>query len=258
MTHRYPSLFLSHGAPDIAIIEHEAVDAFRKLGRRFAKPAAIVVVSAHWTSDPVGLTASAAPDTIHDFGGFPESLYRLRYPAKGDPELATAIAGKLRHAGLRVELDTRRGLDHGAWIPLLLMYPDADIPVIQVSLPKGGMDLCIRMGEAMASLGEEGVLVIGSGGSVHNLRELNRHDLTAPWALAFEQWLFEAIEGNHFDRLVDPEKLPEEFTTAHPTIEHYMPLVVAWAAGDRDHPGRRIHQSFMYGNVGMSFYEFAA
>ena len=167
MTHHHPSLFVSHGAPDIAITEHSAVDAFRELGKRLEKPAAIVVVSAHWISDPVGVTSSEAPDTIHDFGGFPGSLYRLRYPAKGDPELAAAIAGKLQHAGFRTALDARRGLDHGAWMPLLLMYPDAGIPVIQVSLATGGMDAHTRLGEALAPFREDGVLVIGSGGSVH-------------------------------------------------------------------------------------------
>lgn len=258
MTHPYPSLFLSHGAPDIAITRHPAEDAFRALGRRLVKPTAVIMVSAHWTSDPVGLTASVAPETIHDFGGFPEALYRLRYPAKGDPELATTIAGKLKDAGFDVDLNEQRGLDHGTWIPLSFMYPDADIPVVQISLPAGGMVACTRMGEALAPLRGDGVLVIGSGGSVHNLREMNRHGSTAPWAHAFEQWLLEAIEGNHFDWLADPEKLPTEFGTAHPTIEHYAPLIVAWAAGDKGSPGRRIHHSFMYGNVGMSFYEFGA
>ena len=256
MTHPYPSLFLSHGAPDFAIIGHPAGEALRALGRRLVKPAAVVMVSAHWTSEPVGLTASATPETIHDFGGFPEALYRLRYPAKGDPELATTIAGKLKDADFDVDLNEQRGLDHGTWIPLSFMYPDADIPVIQVSLPAGGMEDWIRMGETLSPLRKDGLLIIGSGGSVHNLREMNREGSTAPWAHEFEQWLLEAIEGNHFDWLTEPGKFPTNFRTAHPTIEHYAPLIVAWAAGDRKSPGRRIHQSFMYGNVGMSFYEF--
>ena len=256
MNNRYPSLFISHGAPDIAISQHAAADALKALGRRFPQPAAIVIVSAHWVSEPVGITAVEAPETIHDFGGFPEALYRLQYPAKGDPQLAEAIASRLQNAGFDIDLERRRGLDHGAWMPLFLMYPEANIPVVQVALPAGGLQHCVRLGKALAPLRDAGVLLIGSGGSVHNLRALNREQSTAPWAGAFEEWLLQAVEGNHCDWLVEPARFPVDFNTAHPTIEHYLPLIFACAAGGEDSPGRRIHHSFMYGNIGMSCFEF--
>lgn len=252
----YPALFVSHGAPDIVISRHQAVTALRQLGRQLARPAAIVVVSAHWMSDPVAITAAECLASIHDFAGFPPELYRIEYPAKGESRLAEEIAGMLQSTDIGAELEPDRGLDHGAWTPLSLMYPDADIPIVQVALPAGGFEACIRLGEALSALRKRNILIIGSGGSVHNLRALNRQNVTAPWALAFEDWLLQSIEGNHFDRVAGTNNLPTLFRTAHPTPEHYLPLVVAWSAGDSSRPGKRLHHSFMYGNIGMSMFRF--
>lgn len=256
MTKTLPSLFLSHGAPDILLSEHEALSALRNLGARFPRPRAIIIVSAHWIGDPVGITAGVELRTIHDFGGFPDSLYAVRYPARGDDALSAEVARRLRKFGCAARLDERRGLDHGAWVPLLIMYPRADIPVVQVSLPAGSVDAPVRLGAALAPLRRQEVLVIGSGGSTHNLRALRAVGNTDDWAIEFERWLRETVEDNRFDRLVTPAEFPATFHRAHPTLEHYAPLLVAWAAGNRHRPGRRIHHSFSYANLGMSIFEF--
>mgnify|MGYP003574676851 CR=1 FL=1 len=148
----YPALFVSHGAPDIVISGHPAATALRDLGQQFAAPRAILMISAHWLTDPVTITCGEAPETIHDFGGFPKPLYQIQYPAMGDSRLATEIAGRLETVGIAVRLDRHRGLDHGAWTPLLLMYPDANVPVVQISLPASDLDACARLGEALAPL----------------------------------------------------------------------------------------------------------
>jgi 4,5-DOPA dioxygenase extradiol len=204
----------------------------------------------------VGITLGEQLATLHDFGGFAPELYRLHYPARGDDELSHGIAHALEAQGIVNELVPDRGLDHGAWIPLHFMYPDAPFPVVQVSLPAGSLPGLIKLGEALGPLSRQGVLVIGSGGSVHNLRALNAHGQTEGWAMTFETWLREAVEESHFEWLIDEEKFPPNFSYAHPTLEHFAPLIVAWAAGGADHPGRRLHNSFDYGNLGMSFFAF--
>lgn len=250
------SVFVSHGAPDILLSESPAMDAMENLARRFPDPRAIVVVSAHWTDNPVGVTTGGQLSTIHDFGGFPEALYEIEYPAVGNDELSADIVRLLGDTGFEYRMAERRGLDHGAWIPLKIMYPAAQVPVVQVSLPTGSFDKLVRLGAALRPLREKGVLVMGSGGSVHNLRALRHSGPADDWVIQFEQWLLAAVEGNQFERLITPSGFPAIFSQAHPSLEHYAPLVVAWAAGDPDQPGRRIHHSFTYGNLGMSCFEF--
>ncbi|MBC8209757.1 MAG: dioxygenase [Gammaproteobacteria bacterium] len=256
--HNFPAVFVSHGAPDILLSRNAAVEAMQQLVALLPAPVAIVVISAHWIEQPVKITNAAKLDTIHDFGGFPAQLYAKRYPASGDATVSTRIQQLLTQHGIDCKLDPRRGLDHGAWIPLIIMYPQANIPVIQVSLPAGSLHDLVTLGEALSPLRKEGVLIIGSGGSVHNLRALNRAGKTEAWASEFEQWLLTVIEGNQFDHLINPEHFPPTIGQAHPTLEHYAPLIVAWAAADRHQPGRRQHHSFDYGNIGMSHYLFGA
>jgi len=256
MNKQMPSLFISHGAPDILLSGHQSIDAMRSLAARLPRPRAIVIISAHWTDDPIGITTGERLPTIHDFSGFQNELYAMQYPAIGDDMLSIDIAQRLEVQGLAYKLHGQRGLDHGAWIPLMAMYPSADIPTVQVSLPTGSLKDLVRLGKALAPLRGEGVLIISSGGSVHNLRALNFQDKTDDWAAQFEQWLCQAVEGNHLDWLISPDKFPETFSRAHPTLEHYAPLIVAWSASEYNMPGRRIHHSFSYGNLGMSFFEF--
>jgi len=255
-TESLSSVFVSHGASDILLSESPAMDTMENLARRFPDPRAIVVVSAHWTDNPVGVTTGGQLSTIHDFGGFPEALYEIEYPAVGNDELSADIVRRLGEMGLGNRIAKRRGLDHGAWIPLKIMYPAAQVPVVQVSLPTGSFDKLVRLGAALRPLREKGVFVMGSGGSVHNLRALRHSGPADDWVIQFEQWLLAAVEGNQFERLITPSGFPAIFSQAHPSLEHYAPLVVAWAAGDPDQPGRRIHHSFTYGNLGMSCFEF--
>lgn len=251
------TLFISHGGPDIVFSQDAAANAIRAMPLQREKPSAIVVVSAHWIDDPIGITASNGElDTIHDFGGFPDELYALRYAARGNASLSQQIHQLLQAANIESELKQHRGLDHGAWIPLSMMYPDAEIPVVQVSLPASSLGDVARIGEALASLREQHILMIGSGGSVHNLRAIRHNGNTEDWVTEFEDWLLQSIEGNQFDKLVTQEQFPASFRMAHPTIEHYAPLVFAWAAADKRKPGKRIHHSIEYSNLGMSMFEF--
>ena len=174
MPNALPTLFLSHGAPDILLRETPATTFLGGLGTELPEPEAIVIISAHWIDAPVGITTGEQLNTIHDFGGFPESLYQVTYPAKGDDALSARIANLLTAAGIESQLVSNRGLDHGAWIPLRLIYPDAQIPVVQVSLPTGRLNDLAILGKALAPLRYEGVLIIGSGGTVHNLRSMNQ------------------------------------------------------------------------------------
>lgn len=256
MPHRLPTLFVSHGAPDVLIRHQAAMDALNELGLRLPEPQGIVIVSAHWIDDPIGITAGERLKTIHDFGGFPKELYAMQYPARGDEKLSDTVLDALEKSGIPSRLARERGLDHGAWIPLHFLYPDARIPVVQVSLPAGERADVTRLGEALAPLRREGVLMIGSGGSVHNLRAVNPNGKTDNWAMAFEAWLREAVEENHFDWLISRDHFPLSYRQAHPTVEHFAPLIFAWAAAGADQPGRRIHHSFDYGNIGMSLFSF--
>ena len=251
-----PTLFISHGAPDIILSAHPAVEAMRTLPARFPRPRAVVTVSAHWIDEPIGITVGDVLPTIHDFGGFPRSLYAIQYPARGDDALSKRIQERLHDRGMDSELRGHRGLDHGTWIPLRLMYPGADIPVVQVSLPAGSLDDIVRLGRALSDLRRDDVLVIGSGGSVHNLRVLKVNGGTDDWVMQFEDWLLDSIEGNRFEHLIKPEHFPPIFRQAHPGIEHYAPLIFAWAAAGPERPGRRIHHSVSLGNLGMAVYEF--
>jgi len=250
------TVFISHGAPDIILAPNPVVNAWHNYAQQRPCPDAIIVVSAHWMDEPVGITCGAELSTIYDFGGFAPELYHMKYPAKGDPKLSAKIQDCLQKQGFENQLHSR-GLDHGAWIPLKMMYPDADIPIAQVSLPAGSLQDAARMGAALSTLRKQNILIIGSGGSVHNLSVLSRDNNTpAAWVEEFERWLLQSIEANHFDHLIAPERFAPNFPMAHPTIEHYAPLVVAWAAADTNQAGKRIHHAVTYTNLGMSMYEF--
>jgi len=168
---RFPALFVSHGSPMIAITPNPAHHFLRDLGPRLGRPRAILIATAHWATATPVLGTAARPETIHDFGGFPPALYALRYPAPGAPEVAREAGTRLRAAGLAVAEDAARGLDHGSWIPALLMYPDADIPIAQISIqPEADPAHHYQIGAALRPLREEGVLILGSGSFTHNLR----------------------------------------------------------------------------------------
>jgi 4,5-DOPA dioxygenase extradiol len=253
-----PSLFISHGPPDIVLGESPAKAAIAGVGELIRRPRGLVVVSAHWVASPVRVTTSLAPATLYDFDGFSPELRQLRYSAAGSEEISGQVLELLAAAGISAAGDSERGWDHGAWIPLMLAYPAADIPVVQVSLPNAGLDQVAALGRALEPLREKGILIIGSGGSVHNLRALSREEGVRPddWAVQFEAWLQGCIEGNRFPELSTPARFPPTFLQAHPAPDHFAPLLFAWGAGGWDRPGRRLYQGFCLGNLGLSIYRF--
>ncbi len=252
-----PSLFISHGSPMLALEPGESGPALARLAAELSRPKAIVVVSAHWESHDLLVTSAPNPATWHDFGGFPQALYAVQYPAPGEPALAERLAAMLTEAGLPTGLDPKRPLDHGAWVPLSLMYPAADIPVVQVSLPSVlGPAFQERVGRALAPLRAEGVLLIGSGSITHNLGELDwraRDSSAAPWALAFRDWMVEKLTANDSAALLDYRRQAPFAVRNHPSDEHLLPLYFARAAGERF--GIE-HQGFTLGALGMDIYRF--
>lgn len=255
-----PSLFVSHGAPDLVVSGHQAAQFLSDLGRELPRPEAILIVSAHWERSELTVSTSPAPPTIHDFMGWPEELYRINYPAPGALWLAGQVAGFLSTAGIKVAPDHRRGLDHGAWVPLHLAYPAADIPVAQLSLLQGGSAReHFEIGLALAPLREQGVLIIGSGSAVHNLRMLAPEGTPPPpWALDFDDWLVDALERRDLADLSAFPGRPKDARIAHPTPEHLLPLFVALGAGWAENRWSRLHQSWSYGSLSMSAYAFGA
>lgn len=224
-----PVIFIGHGSPMNAIEDNDWSRVWRDLGQRLPRPRAILCVSAHWQTPGIALGAAAQPRTIHDFGGFPEALYRIEYPAPGDPALAQRVADLLDPV-LEPTLDAGYGLDHGAWQVLLHLFPDADVPVVQLSLDlrrPGPQHFAI--GRMLAPLRDEGVLVLASGNIVHNLGLLDFRDPAPPtWATAFRDRVNGHIVAGEFAALADVESLPDA-RLAVPTPEHYLPLLYALA-----------------------------
>jgi 4,5-DOPA dioxygenase extradiol len=260
MAERFPAVFVSHGAPTLPMETSLAREFLTELGKTLGKPEAILVVSAHWESGEAEVSAAARPETIHDFFGFPQELYRLAYPAPGAPELASRVSKLLGANGIATHEHPTRGLDHGAWVPLLLMYPDADIPVTQLTVqPELGTSHHFRMGEALRPLRNEGVLILGSGGATHNLYEFGRHRRDAPppaWVTGFQEWLAHTIESANNDDLMHYRERGPDAARNHPSEEHFLPIYAAAGAGDPGVAGRRIHRSHSYGILAMDAYRF--
>lgn len=231
MPARLPSLFVSHGAPTLCLEPQPARTFLLGLGARLPHPEAILCVSAHWTTARPTVTLAARPETLHDFYGFPEALYDVRYPAPGAPRLARRVLELLTGAGIPAVGDDRRGLDHGAWVPLGLMYPQADVPVVQLSVqPDTPAREHLAIGEALAPLGKEGVLVMGSGGATHNLGDVRWETPGLPvapppeYVRAFDAWLKAAVAAGDAQALVEYLEQAPHARRNHPTPEHFLPL----------------------------------
>ncbi|MDF3194802.1 class III extradiol ring-cleavage dioxygenase [Pseudomonas sp. 1928-m] len=252
-----PSLFISHGSPMLALQPGASGPALARLANQLPKPRAIVLVSAHWESRELRVGSAAQPRTWHDFGGFPAELYQVQYPAPGNPTLAAEIVQLLAAADLPAQLDAERPLDHGAWVPLSLMYPQADIPVVQVSLPsQQGPALQRKVGRALTGLRAQGVLLIGSGSITHNLGELDWHagpDVIEPWAQAFRDWIVEKLTEQDHAALQDYRRQAPFAVRNHPGDEHLLPLFFAEAAGEQF---KVEHSGFTLGALGMDIYSF--
>lgn len=253
-----PALFISHGSPMLALDPGASAAPLQRLARELPRPKAIVVVSAHWETPDLRVTAAPNPETWHDFYGFPPELYAVQYPAPGSPDLARRVIELLGKDGLPATLDSKRPLDHGVWVPLSLMYPEAEIPVVQLSLPSRlGGPMQNRIGHALRALREEGVLLIGSGSITHNLGELDWHagpEVIEPWAKAFRDWMVEHLERDDEAALFDYRRQAPSAVRNHPRDEHLLPLYFARGAGGA--PMTVEHAGFTLGALGMDIYRF--
>jgi 4,5-DOPA dioxygenase extradiol len=253
-----PALFVSHGAPTFALEPGLLGPKLTQLGEQLSSLAAVAVVSAHWQTPGVQVMRTPKPDTIHDFGGFPPALYRLRYPAPGAPALAGDTAALLKAAGFEVSFDDDRGLDHGVWVPMLYLLPAARIPVFQVSLPLAfDAENALKLGRALKALRQQGVLVMGSGSLTHNLREIGQTDPNnTRYAVEFTAWIRRQVQARDFGALVDYRRRAPHAERAHPTEEHFLPLLVAVGASDDEDVIDVIEGGMTYGVLSMESYVF--
>ncbi len=256
-----PTIYVSHGSPMLALQDSPARRFLQGLGASLPAPTAILMVSAHWqTANTPAVSLAPQPATIHDFGGFPQALFDIRYPAPGAPELAERAAALLEGAGIAAGRSAGRGLDHGAWVPLSLMYPDADVPVAQLSLVHGATPAQHELiGQALAPLRAQGVLIIGSGSLTHNLYELDGQRLDAPmphWVSEFEAWIRQRLLDGDRAALRDYRQQAPSAARNHPSEEHLLPLFVALGAAGPAARARRLHASVEHGVLAMDAYAF--
>ncbi len=256
-----PVLFISHGSPLTVVTEDDYAAALRATGRGLGRPRAVVVVSAHGiTRDPtVSVTASERPRLVYDFGGFPPELYRYEYPCPGSPEIAADVARRLGAAGLLARLDPAGGIDHGVWVPLARLFPGADVPVVQVSMPfPSPPERLLGIGRALEPLRDEEVVLVGSGGAVHNLRSLDWHSRSkeaSPWAAEFNAWVRARVEEKDVAALVRFEADAPHARMAHPSTDHFQPIFFTLGAmRDADRPSTIVDE-FQYQTLSM--YSFA-
>lgn len=251
-----PGLFISHGSPMLALNPEQVGPALERLSINLPKPQAIIVMSAHWESHSLEVSTGNRPETWHDFRGFPQALYDIRYPAAGDPELAEEVLHLLSEAGFSAHANSTRPRDHGVWMPLLHMYPEADIPVVEISLPINmtAQDI-YKIGQKLSLLREKQILIIGSGSITHNLRELawDGKNTTVPeWASTFRNYVVNKLSHRDFDAILDWQDIPY-VSRNHPTLEHFAPLFFAMGTGSRFNI---VHSSFSMGSLGMDIYRF--
>ncbi|MDY6903609.1 MAG: class III extradiol ring-cleavage dioxygenase [Thermodesulfobacteriota bacterium] len=261
MTPLVPVLFISHGPPTILLMDTPAGEFLKQLGGQIPPPDAILCISAHWEAVKPTVSAGVRSGIIHDFSG-PPQLFDQAYPAPGSPGLADKAVALLAAAGINAEQNPERGLDHGAWVPLKLMFPAADIPVVQLAIQtEKDPSHHFELGKALRPLRENGILIIGSGGAVHNLYEIQGHkinDEPVAYAAAFDKWLREKLTTGQTDQLIDYQQFAPEPGQSHPfPAEHFLPLFVSLGAGLPGEKAIRIHQGFMYGTLSMAAYQWS-
>ena len=248
-------IFISHGSP--MLVARQSTPAFDffvgELARQTDGVRAILMVSAHWQTNVPTISTATTPETIHDFFGFPQSLYALRYDVAGAPELAGEIADRIG-----IATDDSRGLDHGAWMPMILARPNADIPVFQLSiLGHGSASDHYELGQKLRDLRDLGVLVIGSGAMTHNLRALDRNDGPIdPWAVEFTNWMVDKVKAHDIDALLEYRNRAPHAILAHPEDDHLMPFYVALGAARDDFTAELLHDSYEFGNLAMTALRF--
>jgi len=255
-----PSLYISHGSPMTALQPGLVRERLASLAAELPRPQAIVIATAHWLSARPQVGGAAQPETVHDFFGFPPPLYEIRYPAPGAPELAGRVLQRLQQEGLDPALDPQHGLDHGVWVPLRLLYPGADIPVVPISIqPERDPAHHLAIGHALAPLRDEGVLVIGSGSITHNLGDLRMGygaEREAPYVRPFIAWIEQRLAAGDVEALLDYRRQAPFAQRAHPTDEHLLPLFVALGAAGAQPRAQRIDAGIDHGILAMDIYRF--
>ena len=259
-----PALFVSHGAPLFAVEAGTTGPALAHWGQglrtRFPGLRGVVVMSPHWMARTPQVMTGSAPATWHDFGGFPPALYELQYPAPGAPALAQEVLGLLQAAGIAAQGDAARPFDHGAWVPLMHLFPQADVPVVQVALPvDAGPAEVYAMGAALRGLRAQGVLVLGSGSMTHNLREFfgGGHE-PAPYVLEFSRWIESAVERGDLRALLDYRSQAPHAQRAHPTEDHFLPIFFALGAAGEAWEAEYLSREVMYGMLAMDAFALGA
>lgn len=253
----FPSLFVSHGAPTLVLDDGPAHRFLKDLGKDLGKPESILIVSAHWKTKIPMVTGAIKLKTIHDFRGFPPALYEIAYPASGSMPLARQVQQFLQEVGHETCIDEERGLDHGAWVPLSLMYPEADVPVVQLSLQSHlGPGHHFALGKALSALRQQGVLIVGAGSLTHNLRALDPQISAIPpdWVAEFSDWIFAAASQGRIADLIGYRQLAPYAVRNHPSEEHFLPFFTSLGAGNGK--GTRLHNSYTYGVLAMDAYRF--
>lgn len=256
-----PSLFIAHGAPLLAIENNEYTKFLDQLGQNLPRPKAVVLFSAHWEARVQHVSQVDQYRTIYDFGGFDPSLYMIQYPARGNDEMTNKIEGLFTKNGISFKNETSRGLDHGAWVVLRMLYPNADIPVIAMSVnPYLTPDEQYKIGKALSGLREEDILIIASGGTVHNLGAIKWADNgdVDSWALEFDNWLAQKLENWDLHSLFHYDSLAPNATLAVPPYgnEHFIPIFYAMGAADNNPKATLLFREFRYGNLSHSVWQF--
>jgi 4,5-DOPA dioxygenase extradiol len=256
---RMPSVFISHGAPTYALEPGIAGPQLAALGASL-KPKAVLIMSPHWMTREVAVSTVALPKTIHDFGGFPEPLYRLQYPAQGSPEFAFKALQLFRAAGLPAVASDSYGLDHGAWVPMMHMFAKADYPVFQVSMPSRlNLESAYALGAILKPLRDEGVLIIGSGSLTHNLYEIERDNPNAAkYVQDFQSWIRHRVVGADLAALLKADSLAPDFARAHPSTEHFLPLLFAAGASGTGETVSVLEGGIEHHVLSMESYVFGA
>lgn len=254
---RLPVLFVSHGSPMFALEAGATGPVLTQWGKelraQFPQLRGVVIMSPHWMAQGVQVMSNPQPATWHDFGGFPRALYQLQYPASGFPALAHEVLDLLQQAGIAATADAQRPMDHGAWVPLMHVLPEADVPVVQVALPAHADARGVyALGRALQRLREQGVLIVASGSMTHNLREFfGGAQETADYVVQFSRWVEKQVQAGEIDTLFDWQLRAPHALRAHPSDEHFLPLYFALGAGGENAKAHYLSREVMYGTLAM-------
>lgn len=256
MTQRAPAMYIGHGSPMFALKPGKSGTLLNHFSKYFSEVKAVLIISPHWMTQGLALTSGNNLETIHDFYGFPDPLYKVSYNAPGDQTIASEIKQQLEVTGYQINMDSNRGRDHGAWVPMIHLLPEENLPVIQLSLDQSlNSEGLIKLGEALKPLRERGIAIIASGSLTHNLYEIQPEQAPpVAYAERFEKWVRGSVKNRDTEQLSNPQLYNEDFKRAHPTEEHYLPLLVAIGASDADEELQVLEGGILHGVISMESY----